>query len=268
MSAGAESGTGLAAPTAADSREFEGRVAVVTGGASGMGLATVHALARRGATVAVLDLVAPDPAELALRLDALPERILTLSVDITERSQVVGAFASVLAGSSRIDILVNAAGIAPSTSFETIDDDEWDRVLAVNVNGTFLCAQQALPGMRGRGWGRIVNFSSTAGKTISTAGGAHYTTAKHGVLGLTRHLAKAYGPDGITVNAVCPGLIDTPMARALLPQDDLERAASAFPVPRVGLPWEVAELVAFLASDRAAYITGAAVDINGGDLIV
>jgi NAD(P)-dependent dehydrogenase (short-subunit alcohol dehydrogenase family) len=243
-------------------------MAIVTGGASGMGLATAHALARRGARVAILDPAVPPAAELAATLGVAPDRIRSLAVDITDGGQVDEAFASLLEERSRLDILVNAAGIAPPTPFEDITDGEWDRVLAVNVHGTFLCCRRALPAMRSGRWGRIVNFSSTAGKTISTAGGAHYTTAKHGVLGLTRHLAKACGPDGITVNAVCPGLIDTPMARGLLGDGSLERITASFPVPRVGQPWEVAELVAFLASDRAAYITGAAVDINGGDLIV
>ncbi|MEU1388086.1 MULTISPECIES: SDR family NAD(P)-dependent oxidoreductase [unclassified Nonomuraea] len=259
---------GLRAPTSADGRELEGRVAIVTGGARGMGLAAAHALARRGATVAVFDLAAPGPGELAATLAVPADRVRSLAVDVTDGDQVQRAFAALLAARSRVDILVNAAGVAPPTPFEDITRAEWNQVLAVNVLGTVLCCQQALPAMRARSWGRIVNFSSTAGKTISTAGGAHYTTAKHGVLGLTRHLAKDYGPDGITVNAVCPGLIDTPMARALLPGDALERATRSFPVPRVGQPWEVAELVAFLASDRAAYITGAAIDINGGDLIV
>ncbi|MEV5705101.1 SDR family NAD(P)-dependent oxidoreductase [Actinoallomurus sp. NPDC052274] len=261
-------GDGLRAPTTADGHELEGRVAIVTGGASGMGLATVHALARRGATVAVFDLAAPGRAELASTLGVPADRIRSVAVDVTHGEQVDQAFAALLEERSRLDILVNAAGIAPSTTFEDITENEWNRVLAVNVHGTFLCCRRALPAMRNGGWGRIVNFSSTAGKTISTAGGAHYTTAKHGVLGLTRHLAKSSGPDGVTVNAVCPGLIDTPMARGLLPEGSLDRVTRSFPVPRVGQPWEVAELVAFLASDRAAYITGAAVDINGGDLIV
>ncbi|MEV4123953.1 SDR family NAD(P)-dependent oxidoreductase [Nocardia sp. NPDC049707] len=261
-------GEGFRAPVSADSRELEGRVAVVTGGASGMGLATAHALARRGAAVAVFDLAAPSRVELASMLEVAADRVQSAAVDITDGDQVHHAFAALLAERSRLDILVNAAGIAPPTAFEDITETEWNRVLAVSVHGTFLCCQQALPAMRNGRWGRIVNFSSTAGKTVSTAGGAHYTTAKHGVLGLTRHLAKAYGADGVTVNAVCPGLIDTPMARTLLPEAALEGVTRSFPVPRVGHPWEVAELVAFLASDRAAYITGAAIDINGGDLIV
>lgn len=258
----------LSAPTSVDSRELAGRVAVVTGGASGMGLATVRALASRGATVAVFDPAARDVEEVAATLSLPAERIRSIAVDVTDADRVGRAFDAVLAEQARLDILVNAAGIAPPTAFEDISEPEWNRVLAVSVHGTFLCCQRAVSVMRDGGWGRIVNFSSTAGKTISTAGGVHYTTAKHGVLGLTRHLAKNYGPDGITVNAVCPGLIDTPMVRGLLSASALDEATRSFPVPRAGLPWEVAELVAFLASDRAAYITGAAIDINGGDLIV
>lgn len=259
---------GFRAPTGADERELAGRVAVVTGGASGMGLAAAHALARRGASVAVLDRAAPGRGELASTLEVPEDRVRSVAVDVTDGEQIGRAFDGLLGEWARLDVLVNAAGIAPPTAFDDITEDEWTRVFAVNVHGTFLCCRRALPAMRDGGWGRIVNFSSTAGKTVSTAGGAHYTAAKHAVLGLTRHLAMASGPDGVTVNAVCPGLIDTPMARGLLPEGSLDRIAGAFPVPRVGQPWEVAELVAFLASDRAAYITGAAVDVNGGDLIV
>ena len=122
--------------------------------------------------------------------------------------------------------------------------------------------------MQQAGWGRIVDFSSTAGKNISTVGGAHYTAAKAGILGFTRHLAKEVASDGITVNAVCPGLIDTEMIRATIDEERTQAYAQSFPISRLGEPSEVAELVAFLASDRAAYITGASLDINGGDLMI
>ena len=116
--------------------------------------------------------------------------------------------------------------------------------------------------------GRIVNFSSTAGKNVSTVGGAHYTAAKAGILGFTRHLAKEVAGYGITVNAVCPGLIDTEMVRSTISVERVRAYADSFPIQRLGEPFEVAELVAFLASDRAAYITGASLDINGGDLMI
>jgi NAD(P)-dependent dehydrogenase (short-subunit alcohol dehydrogenase family) len=129
-------------------------------------------------------------------------------------------------------------------------------------------SQAAARPMVEQGWGRIVHFSSTAGKTVSTLGGAHYTASKHGVLGLTRASAKELAPHGITVNAVCPGLIDTEMVRGIASEEERAAYAASFPIPRLGQPGEVAELVHFLASDGAAYITGAAFDITGGDLMV
>jgi NAD(P)-dependent dehydrogenase (short-subunit alcohol dehydrogenase family) len=167
-----------------------------------------------------------------------------------------------------IHILINNAGVLRPTKVIEIPEAEWDWVVAVNLKGTFLCSQAVLPAMQAAGWGRIVNFSSTAGKNVSTVGGAHYTAAKAGVLGFTRHLAKEVAADGITVNAVCPGLIDTEMVRATIDDARCDAYARSFPIPRLGLPEEVAELVAFLASDRAAYITGASLDINGGDLMI
>ena len=122
--------------------------------------------------------------------------------------------------------------------------------------------------MQRSGWGRIVNFSSTAGKNVSTIGGAHYTAAKAGILGFTRHLAKEVAHFGITVNAVCPGLINTEMVRSTINRDQLEDYAKKFPIQRIGEPEEVADLVVFLVSDKSRYITGSSLDINGGDLMV
>ena len=125
-----------------------------------------------------------------------------------------------------------------------------------------------LPAMQKNGWGRIVNFSSTAGKNISTVGGAHYTSAKAGILGFTRHLAKEVAEYGITVNSVCPGLIDTEMVQSTISYELSQKYANSFPIKRLGKPSEVADLVNFLVSDKASYITGASLDINGGDLMI
>ncbi|TCC65844.1 SDR family oxidoreductase [Kribbella pittospori] len=235
------------------------RVAVVTGGAGGLGRACVESLLARGTAVAVVDRLPPKD---------LPDKAICVTADVTSPDQVRSAHEEVVDRLGGVSILVNAAGIARSTRFADISLDEWQSVLGVSITGTFLMTQACLPGMRAAGWGRIVNFSSTAGKNVSTLGGAHYTTAKAGLLGLTRALAQELGPLGITVNAVCPGLFDTEMARSLAPGRDLDAYLGGLPVPRIGQPSEVGELVAFLAGDQAAYITGASVDINGGELMV
>lgn len=188
--------------------------------------------------------------------------------DVTSRDSVADAVALAKREIGAPTVLVNAAGVLYSTSFMEISDDEWRSVLDVSLTGTFIASQLCLPAMIDAGFGRIVNFSSTAGKNVSTLGGAHYTAAKAGVLGLTRALAKESAPLGITVNAVCPGLIDTDMARENCTPEALARYAESFPVQRLGKPSEVGALVGFLCGEEAAYITGAALDINGGDLMV
>jgi 3-oxoacyl-[acyl-carrier protein] reductase len=167
-----------------------------------------------------------------------------------------------------VQILVNNAGCLRPTPVAEISEAEWDLVMDVNLKGTFLCSQAVLGSMKQAQWGRIVNFSSTAGKNVSTIGGAHYTAAKAGILGFTRHLAMEVARQGITVNSVCPELIDTEMVRGTISPERTAAYARGFPIPRLGTPEEVADLVAFLCSERAAYITGASLDINGGDLMI
>jgi NAD(P)-dependent dehydrogenase (short-subunit alcohol dehydrogenase family) len=242
-------------------------VAIVTGAARGMGLACAERLAGDGASVAVID---RDEAavEAAASLPQGGGGRLGLTADVTVRDEVERAVARVAAELGPPTVLVNNAGILHPTPFLDISDEEWQAVLSVSLTGAFLCSQACLPAMIEAGFGRIVNLSSTAGKSVSTLGGAHYTSAKAGVLGLTRALAYEAAGHGITVNAVCPGLIDTQMAREQCTSAQLAAYAGSFPVGRLGEPREVAALIAFLCGADAAYITGAAVDINGGDLMV
>ena len=233
-----------------------------------MGLAVARTLGARGANLAINDISASRAAEAVASLTADGLTALAVPADITSKADIEQMVQQTLDTFGGLHILINNAGILYPTSVAEMPEDEWDRVIEVNLKGTFLCAQAVLPPMKEAGWGRIVNFSSTAGKNVSTVGGAHYTASKAGVLGFTRHLAKEVAPSGITVNAVCPGLIDTEMVRATIDDEKTKAYADSFPIQRLGLPTEVADLVAFLASDQAAYITGASLDINGGDLMI
>jgi NAD(P)-dependent dehydrogenase (short-subunit alcohol dehydrogenase family) len=248
--------------------EVARRVAVVTGGASGMGRASAEALAGEGVQVAILDVNVETARVVVNNLPKVHGAHMAVGADVTQREQVARAMRQVTGKIGPPTILVNSAGILRATRFLEIDDEEWAAVIGVSMNGSFLCAQACLEAMISAGFGRIVNFSSLAGKSVSTLGGAHYTAAKAGVLGLTRALAKETAAFGVTVNAVCPGLVDTDMVRANCSPAELARYAASFPVARLGQATEVASLVVYLCSDAASYITGAAIDINGGDLMV
>ena len=251
-----------------DSTEFSGKVAIVTGAGQGMGRAVAQRLAGGGARVVVNDINADSAERTAADIRASGGDAFPIQADVVTSFDVRRMVDGVLARYGDLHILVNNAGVLRPTPVIDIEEDEWDLVVNVNLKGTYLCSRAVLPAMQRTGWGRIVNFSSTAGKSVSTVGGAHYTAAKAGILGFTRHLSREVARYGITVNSVCPGLIDTEMVRSTLSDDRARAYAESFPISRLGEPQEVAELVAFLASDRAAYITGASLDINGGDLTI
>ena len=251
-----------------DPTEIAGRVAIITGAGQGMGRAVAVRLSAGGASVLVNDVRSDAAERTAAAITSAGGECMTVVGDVTSGHDVSRMVDTALERWGGVHILVNNAGILRPTPVIDIDEGEWDLVISVNLKGTYLCSKAVVPAMRQAGWGRIVNFSSTAGKNVSTVGGAHYTAAKAGVLGFTRHLAKEEAGFGITVNAVCPGLIDTEMVRTTIDEARTKAYADGFPIPRLGEPEEVAELVAFLASDRAAYITGASLDINGGDLMI
>jgi 3-oxoacyl-[acyl-carrier protein] reductase len=244
------------------------RTALITGAGRGMGKSVAEILAQRGARVVINDTNIDLAEDAARALNETGAQAWAVAGNVANSEDVRNMIAQIADRFGGVDILVNNAGVLRPTKVIDIPEEEWDFVVDVNLKGTFLCSQAVLSTMQKAGWGRIINFSSTAGKNVSTVGGAHYTAAKAGILGFTRHLAKEVARDGITVNAVCPGLIDTEMVRATISDERVRAYAESFPIPRLGRPEEVAELVVFLASEQAAYITGASLDINGGDLMI
>ncbi|MBM3934368.1 MAG: SDR family oxidoreductase [SAR202 cluster bacterium] len=248
--------------------DFAGKVAIVTGAGQGMGRAVAVRLAEGGAKVLVNDKRMDAVKTVVDLLKAKKAAAIGFPGDVTSKKDVDRMVQTAVEMFGGVHILINNAGILFPTKLIDMEEDEWDLVIDVNMKGTYLCTRAVLPHMMKQKWGRIVNFSSTAGKNVSTLGGPHYTAAKAGVLGLTRATAKEVARFGITCNSVCPGLIDTEMVRANVTEERLKRYLDSFPISRIGEPWEVAEMVAFLASDRAAYVTGASLDINGGDLMI
>ena len=245
--------------------DFAGRVAIVTGAARGLGRAIAARLYERGASVVVnvRDAARANDVARALGDDALAVRGDVTAADFPER-----VVRDTLDRFGRIDILVNNAALATSTRFPALSADEWRRAMDVNLTAPFLLTKAVFPTMKAQHYGRVINISSSAGRTVSTLGGAHYTASKAGLLGLTRAAAKELGPFGITVNAVCPGMIDTELTHENASDELLQRLAASYPVPRLGTSLEVADLVCFLASEQAGYMTGTSLDITGGDLMM
>ncbi len=245
--------------------DFNGRVAIVTGAARGLGLAAAERLHELGAAVAVNT---RDRERAGALARSMGERALAVPGDIAADGVPEEIVRFTLDRFGRVDIVVNNAALARSTRFGDLSVEEWRAALEVNMTAPFLLTKAALPAMKAQHYGRIVNISSSAGRTVSTLGGAHYTASKAGLLGLTRAAAKELGAFGITVNAICPGMIDTELTRENASDELLERLAAGYPVPRLGTAREVADLICFAASEEAGYITGASFDINGGDLMM
>ena len=235
-----------------------GKTAVVTGAASGIGLACSRALAAEGAAVVLADLNGTAAQEAARELGGH-----AVTVDVTKPEDARRVVEEAVARGGALDILVACAGAFHATPIDRIEPDEWDRIQAVNLRGVFLVAQAALEVMIPRRSGRIVTIASLAGQTGGLAAGASYAASKAGVAALTKSIARFAGPHGITANCVNPGIIDTPMAAAL-PAEARERTLAQTPLGRMGRPEEVAAIVVMLASDAASFVHGAHVDVNGG----
>jgi len=242
------------------------RVALVTGGARGIGAAIAGALAAQGAVVVVGDLDEAAAAETARTIDPAGERASAIALDVRSGDAFAAAIDDTVSRHGALDVLVNNAAVTVRRPFFELSEAEWDEVLAVNLRSVFLGCRLAGPLMRDRGFGRIVNLSSVAGQAGGLVNGAHYAASKAGILALTKVVARELAPFGVTVNAVAPAAIDGPVM-AGLPAEQVEALIRAIPVGRLGLPEEVAALVAFLASDEAGYTTGATFDVNGGLLM-
>ncbi|MCX4091346.1 SDR family NAD(P)-dependent oxidoreductase [Nocardia sp. alder85J] len=245
------------------------RVAVITGGGSGIGAEIAREFGRGGHRVAVLDIDAGSARRVAEEIQAAGGRALAIGVDVTDRPALEEAFAKVRSEFGPVGILVPSAGIVAFEPFTEISADSWNRVVDVNLNGTFHCCQLAIPDMVAAGWGRIVTISSSSAQRGSPRM-THYAAAKGAVIALTKSLAREYATAGITVNNIPPSGIETEMQHQSQQLGDLpsnEVMAAAIPLGYLGTPADIATATAFLASDQARYVTGQVLGVNGGSVL-
>ena len=246
--------------------ELKDKVALVTGARQGMGKAHALALASQGAKVIVTDIDESECQKVVNEIESQGGEAIALKLDVSSAEEVGRVFDSAVEHFGRLDILVNNAGVFIPKAFLEITEDEWNKVIDINLKGQFLCAQRAAKEMAKNKWGRIINIASIASGQVGIGmeWGSHYTASKGGVIGLTETLAIELAPLGINVNAVAPGAIDTPMLRAGAEEEELKKWVEKIPLKRIGRAEEVSAMVVFLASEEASYVTGATFYVDGG----
>jgi NAD(P)-dependent dehydrogenase (short-subunit alcohol dehydrogenase family) len=242
---------------------LKGKVAVVTGAGQGLGKAIAESLAQKGACVALADIQFDKVKQVAAVIARAGGKALPLEADVSKVADIRRMVQATVDGFGGLDILVNNAGILHQTAIEDITEEEWDRIMAVNLKSVFFSIQQALPFMKVKKGGRIISISSLAGRMGGYANGVAYSASKAGIIGLTRAVARRVADFGITVNALAPGTTETDIIKGLSP-GQIDMLKQTIPLKRLGRPDNVSELVAFLCSEAADFITGAVIDVNGG----
>lgn len=241
-----------------------GKVAIITGGGSGIGRAAALRFAREGAAAVIADVAGGNAEAVAKEIRAEGGRAIGTTVDVTDPDQVQAMADLAAREFGGIDVLVQAAGILLFGTAVDTDLDSWNRIIGVNLTGTFLCARAVLPAMRQRGRGSIVTFTSSTGAHDASPGNVGYVASKGGVAMLTKAMALDHAAEGIRVNAIAPGPTDTPMLASVMTEDERRRFGEAMPIGRMARPEELASAALFLASDEASYVTGAVFAVDGG----
>ena len=243
---------------------LQGKVALVTGASRGIGRHIARVLAQAGADLVLVGRNVPPLENVAGEVRKMGVRGMPAGCDVSVKAQVDAMVQRARREFGRVDVLVNNAGLGGAGDVETISEERWDEVLAVNLKGVFLCSRAVTPIMRQQKYGRIINIASISGQTGGVAGSANYAASKGGVIAFTKTLARDLGPDGITVNAIAPGQIESGMGR--LSEETKSQLVSHIPLGRLGTGDDIACAALFLASEEAGYITGATIDVNGGIL--
>jgi 3-oxoacyl-[acyl-carrier protein] reductase len=243
--------------------DLERKIAIITGAGRGIGKAIALSMAKEGAIPVIVDIDEASAEQAVKEVQGLGVSTMRVRADVSKTSELKEMARTVVRNFETIDILVNNAGLLETTLIEDVTEVEWDRIMAVNLKGVFFASQQVIPYMKKKGWGRIINLSSLAGRMGGYGNGCIYAASKAGIIGLTMSLARKLAEYNITVNAVAPGTTETEMIQGLS-EERLAMLRATIPLKRLGKPQNIADIVVFLASDASEFMTGAVIDVNGG----